>query len=160
MSRKTKTFPLKELWEAKLNIKYNMEIEYYKKFCGVPYKYKTLRKNTDLYNDSEKTTYENWKCHIFKTIERLSLEELSEYSRFLNQENRNRETQLISLRSLLIPYAICIIGGGLISPVFSILIDISSDISGEPIGAIFISKIIILIIFAFFLFIPYKYLSD
>ena len=123
MSRKTKSYPLKEFWERKLNIKYDTEIEYYKKFCGGSYKYEILFNDSDYYNNLEDITYENWKNHILKTIENLTFKELEEYLRFINQQCRNKETKLISFQSLLTPYAIGLIGGGIISPIFSIILD-------------------------------------
>lgn len=122
MSRKTKSYPLKEFWERKLNIKYDTEIEYYKKFCGLQHKY-TLLTDSNFYAKSEDITYSNWKKHILKIIEKLSINELKEYLRFLNQQCRNKETKLISFQSLLTPYAIGLIGGGIISPIFSIILD-------------------------------------
>ncbi|MDE5539058.1 MAG: hypothetical protein K2J20_01055 [Bacilli bacterium] len=109
MFKKTKSFSLKEFWERKLNIKYDIEIEYYKRFCGVSYKYKLLLKNTDLYNASEDITYDNWKKHILKTIENLSIKELREYSRFLNQENVSRNFAFGFWQSLIIPYIVMMI---------------------------------------------------
>jgi len=103
MFRKTKTFPLKEFWEHKLNIKYNIEIEYYKKFCGGSYKYEILLKDTDLYNDLEDITYDNWKRHILKIIENLSIKELKEYSKFLNQQCRDYDTKFTLVQTIFVP---------------------------------------------------------
>jgi hypothetical protein len=103
MSRKTKSYPLKEFWERKLNIKYNTEIEYYKKFCGGSYKYEILIKDSNLYNKSENITYYNWKRHILMTIENLSIEELREYSRYLNQQYRNYDTRFTLSQTVFAP---------------------------------------------------------
>lgn len=119
MGKNKKTVSLKEFWERKLNVKYDIEIEYYKKFCGVSYKYKELLKNPELYNDSEDITYNNWKRHILKTIEKLSIKELKEYSRFLNQENRNRNIAFSFWQSLIIPYIVM-----MISVYFTIIVPI------------------------------------
>ncbi len=147
MSRNTKVFSLKKFWEKKLKIKYDIELEHYKKLCGHPYKYKMLINNPDLCSNSGYITYGNWKKHILIKIENLTVNQLKEYSRFLNQQYRNRESKLISFRTLLIPYVICVISAGILTPVFNILMDVSLEISAVSIniGHIIVTIIILLI---------------
>lgn len=103
MFKNTKVFPLKEFWEQKLNIKYDTELEYYKKLCGLPYKYEMLDSNPDLYNRLEDITYGNWKSHILKNIKNCTINELEEYSRFLNQQYRNWDTQFTLFQTIFAP---------------------------------------------------------
>lgn len=145
-NRKTK-YPLQEHWESKLNIKYETEFEYYKKFCGYRYKYKMFHKYPNLYSSSEDITYKNWRHHVLRTTEMLSLEELKEYSRFLNQRSRDIKISISSFGSLLIPCIICLIGGGVISPVFNVLMEVSTklNIFSLTFNAIILTTILLMI---------------
>lgn len=119
--------PIKEYWEEKLNIKYDIELEYYKKLCGKKYNKKLLSTKSDLHNNEDYITYNKWRSHILKTIENLTADELEEYSKFLNQQYRNKNTKLGSFNTLLIPFGICVIGGVVIAPAFDIIMKMATN---------------------------------
>ncbi len=117
---KRETTSLQEYWETKLGISYKLEFEIYKKLCGKRYKKKLIC--AYFLDVSSLFSYVEWKQNLLCIISNLDIKELEEYSGFLNQQYRNEEIQFNSFQSLLIPYAICLISGGLLSPVFSMLL--------------------------------------
>ncbi|MCM1500317.1 MAG: hypothetical protein NC124_17795 [Clostridium sp.] len=114
---------LQEYWERRLDIKYNVEIEYYKKLCGIEYDSKVLRKNEKCDN-TNLISYESWKNKVLSSIKNLSSGELIEYSRFLNQCERSNESKYGISQTLLIPFAIFLLGVG--ANVFNSLVDLGN----------------------------------
>lgn len=118
---------LQEYWERRLDIKYNVEIEYYKKLCGIEYDSKVLRKNEKCDN-TNLISYESWKNKVLSSIKNLSSGELIEYSRFLNQCERSNESKYGMSQTLLIPFVIFLLGVGanvlnlLVDPIIAILL--------------------------------------
>lgn len=109
MLKQTQKSTLKEYWQHKIGINYDVEFECYKKVCGLPYKHKLLGKH-DLYNNLEIITYDGWSEHISDHVKKLKGKEIREYSRFLNQECRNYENKYGSLQSVLTPVIILLLG--------------------------------------------------
>lgn len=99
-----------EYWKNKLYIDYNTELENYKRLCGISNISisKHVRKN-DRKNDNYYLSYVTWKEHILKTIKDLSINELEEYSRFLNQQIRNNDIAFSQSQTILVPYIICLV---------------------------------------------------
>ena len=95
---------LENYWEEKLHIKYNEELEKYKKICGLRYKKKLVRISYSL--KYTLITYEEWKQNIICETSILDINELKEYSRFLNQKMRDNEVTFNLSQTLLIPFTI------------------------------------------------------
>lgn len=108
-NKRKKQAPIKEFWEKKLNLKYDAEIEYYRKLCGLMYDNELLSQNDKYDVKSEYLSYQEWKNHILNGVNNLDINKLKEYSRFLNQKCRDNATLFMVYQSILMPYIICII---------------------------------------------------
>lgn len=123
MFNSKKKAPLMEYWECKLHINYDAEFEYYKKLCGLDYDNKLLYKYKLGNFDYKIMLYKEWENHIANIVSELDIDYLEEYSRFLNQQSREKETKFQLSQSLFIPIILLILGdtiSGLVAEALSI----------------------------------------
>lgn len=99
---------LQKYWEIKLNISYKVEYEYYKKLCGYKYNPKIIGEKYDA--NSEYVSYKNWKKNIKKQIKDLDIQQLKEYSKYLESERRENDTIYNLSQTLLVPFMFYVIG--------------------------------------------------
>ena len=102
--------PITEFWEQKLKINFAIEIEYYRKLCGLPYNIKLLQKSPDYDVETDFLSYQKWERHILSIIDGLDANELETYSRFLNQKFRDNNIIITQYHSIFMPYVIAFIG--------------------------------------------------
>lgn len=121
-----KTDPeLQKFWEHKLNIKYDIEFEQYKKLCGLPYKKKlTLKKYLDT---QDRMIYDIWHKNVVDDINKLTYYEMLEYSRYLNQKIRENQDRFALSQTILAPCMIFFLG---------FMLNMLSDFIGELFGKV------------------------
>lgn len=112
-------------WEQKTYINFEEEIEKYEKICGLRYKKKVVY--TSYPKESYLVSYNEWKQNIVCTISILDINELEEYSRFLNQKIRDNEVIFNLAQSLIIPFSIFMLGD-LVRIIMQPLNELTSDI--------------------------------
>lgn len=99
---------LEAYWEQKVHINYEEEIEKYKKVCGLRYKKKVVY--TSYTKEANLISYNEWKQNVMCAISILDINELKEYSRFLNQKVRDCDVSFNLSQSLIIPFCIFMFG--------------------------------------------------
>lgn len=124
-----KTDPeLQTFWEHKLNIKYDIEFEQYKKLCGLPYKKKLVLKKYRY--KSDQLIYDVWHKDVVDRINKLTYYERLEYSRYLNQKIRENQDKFALSQTILAPCMIFFL---------CFMLNLLGDFLGELYGRIFSS---------------------
>lgn len=98
---------LQKYWEMQLGISYEVEYEYYKKLCGYEYDPKIVAQKYDA--SSKYVSYKKWQKSVKKHIKNLSIPQLEEYSKYLEQECRRNDTKFGMSQSLFIPFVFYVI---------------------------------------------------
>lgn len=109
MKKKKTTSHIQNYWETKLGINYDTELQRYKKLCGIPDKIKHFSKKNINDVKCDILLYSEWKKHILSQIECVDIELLKEYSRYLNQEYRNKNNKESLIQSIFTPLIFCIV---------------------------------------------------
>ncbi|WP_343209377.1 hypothetical protein [Anaerolentibacter hominis] len=107
-------------WEEIADYRYSEQFQIYKFVCG---DIKRKRQWKKIPVDKRFTRYKEWKCYVKSKFQTLSVDQLIEFNRFLNNKKRGGNTYLGILKTFFTPISVAMLSAILIPALMDYPVD-------------------------------------